>query len=87
MDGDDNVLVDYPSSINNLFNQDDTGKSALGYIDLVGVGNASFREKNPYPLPSGRSLDENMLFIRRYALDPVTQSNPQGIVKRNNKKY
>ena len=87
MNGDANEKVDYPSNINNLFNQDDTGKSAFGYIDLVGIGDSSpFKEKNAYPLPSG-TMNENMLFIRRYSLDPVTQSNPQGIVKRNNKKY
>lgn len=63
-----------------------------GFIDLVGYGDndglKGFCEKSSYPLVSGNKIDvKNVIFKKWYQLDPVSQSNPKGLSKRNNKKY
>lgn len=80
-----NSLVDKPTAGGNLINTDDA-EVARGYEDMVGVGTLSFREKNPIEL-ANVNLSDNYLFVRWYSLDPVSQSNPKSIDKRNNKKY
>lgn len=85
-----NIKENYPSQRSDLIDRDN-GKAALGYIDLIGVGagesKSGFNENNSYVIPNNKPIDENTLFVRNYSLDPVTQSNPKGISKRNNVKY
>lgn len=86
MSGDDNIKVDYPSSPASLLDRKG-GKTALGYVELLGVGGTTYCENATYAMPSGKSIDANCLFIKKYVLDPVTQSNGKGVSKLNNKKY
>lgn len=86
MSGDDDIKVDYPSSPASLIDRKG-GKTALGYIELLGVGGTTYCENATYAMPSGKSIDSNCLFIKKYVLDPVTQSNGKGVSKLNTKKY
>ena len=86
MSGDDDIKVDYPSSPASLLDRKG-GKTALGYIELLGVGGTTYCENATYAMPSGKYIDANCLFIKKYVLDPVTQSNGKGVAKLNTKKY
>ncbi len=86
MSGDDNIKADYPTSLLSIIDRN-AGKAAFGYVDLAGVGGTGYYENKAYKLPSGKQIDSNTLFIKKYVLDPVTQSNGKGIGKRNNAKF
>ena len=88
MAGDSNIKVDSPIGATSIFaGSDENTTVAFGYQDLFGFGAIDYKEKTAYPMPSGQQINENTLFVRTYSLDPVKQSNPQGLSKRNNKKY
>lgn len=86
MSGDNNVEVDYPTSLLSIIDRN-TGKAAYGYVDLVGLGGSGYYENKAYSVPSGKIIDGDKLFIKKYVLDPTTQSNGKGIGKRNNAKF
>lgn len=86
MSGSEDIKANNPTQLTNIFSAD-WKTVAKGYIDLVGVGNTSYYEKNAYLMPNGTSIDENTLFVRTYTIDPVTQSNGKGVAKRDNKKF
>lgn len=86
MDGDDNIKAEVPSTLLSIIDRDN-GKTAYGYVDLAGFGKSGFYENKTYSLPSGKTIDENTFFVKKYVLDPVTQSNGKGIAKRNNVKF
>lgn len=87
LDGDENVKANYPNGKTSIIDIDGLKTYAYGYVDLIGVGTSeSYYEKKQYSVP-GETLTKDMLFVRTYTLDPVTQSNPKAIDKRNNRKY
>lgn len=89
MDGDtDRKATDPGSSLSNILDLENN-KTAKGYVDLFGFGGSIFKENKTYSLPTGQKFNENTLFIKRYVLDPVTQSNPKcnTELKLNNLKY
>lgn len=81
------VKVNYPAGRTSLIDPDTAKNYAYGYVDLIGVGTQEeYYEKTKYTTPDG-NITGDMLFVRTYTLDPVTQSNPKAINKRNNRKY
>lgn len=86
MNGDDDIKSDYPGSLTSIIDRN-AGKAAYGYVDLVGIGGTIYYENKAYSVPSGKVIDGNKLFVKKYVLDPTTQSNGKGIGKRNNAKF
>lgn len=81
-----NEVVNEPTILTDILNIN-RPLITKGYVDLLGIGNNSFYEKNRPKVATSLSNKNNILYVRWYSLDPVSQSNPKSIDKKNEVKY